>query len=242
MRVNIFKFVFFSIIICFFEYTKNELCLERNIINFRNNRVLAYADNQFDLNEFYQSTLSLANQINNYNDDNEEIIYIRNAIDSHIKEHEENNTLPDLNSLDKRTKKLIIKLRKELEEVKNELYNIGNSEITKTDENNSVSEGEDYNQLENEVNSLETEHNQVYLSSNTRFENKKKLNKMLKGLIVRGILIVLISLGILIPGWTQIPFIILGIGVSIETIIKCYQYFKLLFKVYKIPNILKKLR
>ncbi|CDU16368.1 hypothetical protein YYC_05064 [Plasmodium yoelii 17X] len=252
MRVNILKFVFFSIIICFFEYTKNELCLERNIINFRNNRILAYADNQFDLNEFYQSTLSLANQLNDYNDDNEEIKFLRNAIDSHIKKHEENNTLPDINSLDKRTKKLILKLRKELEEVKKELDNIGDSEITikqildkritKTDENNSVSEGENYNQLENEVNSLETEYNQVDLSSNNHFENKKKLNKMLKGLIVRGLLMILLSFAVLLSGWMQIPFAIIGIAVSIETFVRCYQYVKLFFKVYKMPNILKKLR
>ncbi|CXH16340.1 Protein of unknown function (DUF2031), putative, partial [Plasmodium berghei] len=64
MRVSILKYVFFSIIICSFEYAKNELYLvndrsiflEMNLINFRNNRVLAYADNEFDLYDFYQST------------------------------------------------------------------------------------------------------------------------------------------------------------------------------------------
>ncbi|CDS44096.1 fam-b protein [Plasmodium yoelii] len=260
MRVNIFKFVFFSIIICFFEYIKNELyyanertiCFERNIINFRNNRTLAYADNQLNLNDFYQSTLSLANKLNDYNDDNEEIIYIRSAIDSHIKMHKENTKLPDINSLDKRTKKIIRKLQKELEEVKKELDNIGDSEITikqirdkritKTYENNSVSEGEYYNQLENEVNFVETKHNQVYLSSNNHFENKQKLNKMLKGLIVRGLLMTLLSLAVLLSGWIQIPFAIIGVVLSIETFVKCYRYIKLFFKVSKMENILKKLR
>ncbi|CDU16358.1 hypothetical protein YYC_05049 [Plasmodium yoelii 17X] len=49
MRVNILKYVLFTIVICSFEYAKNELyyvnerstCLERNVINFRNNRILA---------------------------------------------------------------------------------------------------------------------------------------------------------------------------------------------------------
>ncbi|SBW38096.1 Protein of unknown function (DUF2031), putative, partial [Plasmodium berghei] len=71
MRVSILKYVLFSIVICSFEYSKNELYfvndrgiwLERNVINFRNNRILSYADNEFDLNGFYQSTLNLANQL-----------------------------------------------------------------------------------------------------------------------------------------------------------------------------------
>ncbi|ETB57312.1 hypothetical protein YYC_04820 [Plasmodium yoelii 17X] len=64
MRVSILKFVFFSIIICFFEYAQNELYyvnerkiyLERNIPNFRNNKILADADNQLDLNSAYNKT------------------------------------------------------------------------------------------------------------------------------------------------------------------------------------------
>ncbi|VTZ71642.1 fam-b protein [Plasmodium yoelii] len=174
MRVNILKYVFFSIIICFFEYGKNELylvnertiCFERNITNFRNNRILADADNQFNLNDFYQSSLSLANQFNECNDydDDEKMIFLRNTIDSHIKEHKENNTLPDLNNVDKKTKKIIRKLQKELEEVKKELDNKRNNEIeiqpiqdktiTKKDENNSVSKDENSTELENEGNSL----------------------------------------------------------------------------------------
>ncbi|SCL82368.1 Protein of unknown function (DUF2031), putative, partial [Plasmodium berghei] len=56
MRVSILKYVLFSIVICSFEYSKNELCFvndrgiwfERNVINFRNNRTIADADNEFD--------------------------------------------------------------------------------------------------------------------------------------------------------------------------------------------------
>ncbi|VEV54907.1 Plasmodium exported protein, unknown function, partial [Plasmodium vinckei vinckei] len=81
MKANILNCVFFSIIICFFEYAKKELYfinerkiyLERNIINFKNNRILADAYKQFDLNNFYESTLNLANQFNDYNDDDEDI-------------------------------------------------------------------------------------------------------------------------------------------------------------------------
>ncbi|CDU17387.1 fam-b protein [Plasmodium yoelii] len=173
MRVSILKFVFFSIIICFFKYAKNELYFinerniyhERNIIQLRSIRILADVDNQFDLNDFYQSTLSLANQFNDYDNDDEEMISIRNIIDSHIKKHKENNTLPDLNNVDKRTKKLIHGLHKEIEEFKKELDNKGDNElaiqpihdkiIIKKDENSSVSEHEDFKQLKNSENILE---------------------------------------------------------------------------------------
>ncbi|SCL88449.1 Protein of unknown function (DUF2031), putative, partial [Plasmodium chabaudi chabaudi] len=114
MRVNILKYAFFSIIICSFEYAENELYfmnerniyLERNIINLINNRILADADNQFDLYDFYESTSSIANQFSDFDHD-EEMIRLRNIIDSHIKKHKENNTLPNLNNADKKTKKLI---------------------------------------------------------------------------------------------------------------------------------------
>ncbi|EUD69705.1 hypothetical protein YYG_05041 [Plasmodium vinckei petteri] len=138
MKVNILKFVFFSIIICSFEYAQNELYfingrniyLERNIINFKNNRILVDADKEFDLNNFYESTFSLVNQLNDCNDDDEEITNLRNAIDSHIKNHKENNTLPNINNLDGKTKKLIHKIQKELNEVKKELDNKGNGELS----------------------------------------------------------------------------------------------------------------
>ncbi|SCL84972.1 Protein of unknown function (DUF2031), putative [Plasmodium chabaudi adami] len=80
MRANILNFVFFSIIICSFEYAKNilhfinesSICLERDIINLENNRILAGAENQFDLNNFYGSNLTLADQLNDYKDDYED--------------------------------------------------------------------------------------------------------------------------------------------------------------------------
>ncbi|VTZ79814.1 fam-b protein [Plasmodium yoelii] len=204
MRISILKFVFFSIIICSFEYAKNELYFinkrnvyhERNITNFRNNRILADADNQFDLNDFYQSTLSLANQFNEYDDyvDDEEMSFIRNAIDSHIKKHIKSNTLPDLNNVDKKTKKLINELRTELKELKKDLDNKTNSEmgiqpiqdkrITKKYGNISVSEHEDFKQLENEGNFLESEddnfedeYNKIKSKDNFK---KLKANKYIK--------------------------------------------------------------
>ncbi|VEV55374.1 Plasmodium exported protein, unknown function [Plasmodium vinckei vinckei] len=80
-------------------------------------KILSDADNQFDLNNFYQSTVSLANQFNAYNDD-EEIINLRNIINSHVKNYKESNTTPNLNNLDGKTKKLIHKIQKELNEAK----------------------------------------------------------------------------------------------------------------------------
>ncbi|KEG00564.1 hypothetical protein YYE_04748 [Plasmodium vinckei vinckei] len=138
MKVNILNFVLFSIIICSFEYAKKELYfinerkiyLERNIINFKNNRILADADKQFNLNNFYESTLSLANKFNDYNDDDEDIIYLRNIIDSHVKKYKESNTTPNLNNLDGKTKKLIHKIQKELNEAKKELDNERNGELS----------------------------------------------------------------------------------------------------------------
>ncbi|CAD2112704.1 Plasmodium exported protein, unknown function [Plasmodium vinckei petteri] len=108
---------------------ERSIYLGRDIIKFKNNRILANVDNQFDLNNFYESTFSFANQFNDYNYDEEEITNIRNAIDSHIKEHKENNTLPNLNNVDKKTKKLIYELQKELEYVKKEIDNIRNNEL-----------------------------------------------------------------------------------------------------------------
>ncbi|CAD2096378.1 Plasmodium exported protein, unknown function [Plasmodium vinckei brucechwatti] len=172
MKANILNFVFFSIIICFFGYGKNELyfinkrsiCLERNVTNFRNNRELSDVDNQFDLNDFYQSTFSLVNQLNDCNDDDEEITNLRNAIDSHIKNHKENNTLPNLNNLDGKTKKLIYKIQKELNEAKKELDNIGNDELSiqpiqdkrviKKNENNFEIDNNKFNNEYNEIKSI----------------------------------------------------------------------------------------
>ncbi|ETB60535.1 hypothetical protein YYC_02800 [Plasmodium yoelii 17X] len=226
MRISILKFVFFSIIICSFEYAKNELyfvnersiCLERNITKFRNNRILADVDNQFDLNDFYQSTLSLVDQFNDCNDD-EEITNLRNIIDSQIKKHKESNTLPDLNNVDKKTKKLIHGLHKEIEEFKKELDNKGDNElaiqpihdkiIIKKDENSSVSEHEDFKQLESFEKKLRTQKKKFkleyyriklskkYMELKINNKLKKKEEKLLKGLIVFSIITVLsmIALG-----------------------------------------------
>ncbi|CDU85274.1 hypothetical protein YYC_02855 [Plasmodium yoelii 17X] len=170
MRVNILKYVLFSIVICSFEYSKNELYfvnerdiyLERNITNFRNNRILADVDNQFDLNEFYQSTLSLASQLSDCIEGNKEIAHLQSIIDLHIKKHKESNTSLDLKNVDSKTKQLINELRKELEEVKKQIANKMNGElaihpihdkkIVKKDENSFVSECKDFKQLENNGN------------------------------------------------------------------------------------------
>ncbi|SCL86093.1 Protein of unknown function (DUF2031), putative [Plasmodium chabaudi adami] len=172
MGVNILNFVFFSII-CFFGYGKNELYfinerniyLERNIINFRNNRILADADIQFDLNNFYQSTLSLAYQFNGYKDDDKEITNLRNIIDSHLEKYKENNALPNLNKVDKKTRRLIHELQKNLNEAKKEFDNKRNSElaiqlihdkkIIKKYKNISVSKHENLKQLETEDDDFE---------------------------------------------------------------------------------------
>ncbi|CAD2092335.1 Plasmodium exported protein, unknown function [Plasmodium vinckei brucechwatti] len=194
MKANIFNFVFFSIIICFFGYGRNELyfinersiCLERNIINFRNNRILADVENQFDLNNFYQSTLSLANQLNDCNDDDEEIKNLQNIIDSHITKHKENNALPNLNNVDKKTKKLILKLRKELNEAKKELDNKSNCElaiqlihdkrIIKKYENSSILEQKNFKQLENYENIFETDDDEYYDKYNDKYNEIKSSN------------------------------------------------------------------
>ncbi|WBY55827.1 fam-b protein [Plasmodium yoelii yoelii] len=222
MRVNILKYVLFSIIICFFEYGKNEIWHERNIIKFRSNRILGDVEKEFDLNDFYESTFSLTKQLN------------------------EQSTLPDLNKLDKRTKKLIYKIREELKEVKKEIDNMGDSGITtkvienkrirKKDENNYVSEGEDYNQLKNEVNFLEREYRQPNLSSVNTYKNKRKINELYEGLKLRSILLVFLSLVIIISGTVPIAFTVLCSVVSFETFIRSCQYIKLIMKVYKKPK------
>ncbi|EAA15180.1 hypothetical protein [Plasmodium yoelii yoelii] len=178
--------------------------LERNVINFRNNRILSDADNHFDLNEFYQSTLNLANQFNEYNDDDKEIVYIRNAINSHIKKCKESNTLLNLKNVDIKAKKIINKFRKELEKLTKELDNKINDElgiqsihdkiIIKKDENSSVSKHEDFKQFEND------KYNEITSSSNYK---KLKTNRNLKKKVIKCILACLASIVIVlavIPG------------------------------------------
>ncbi|CAD2094952.1 fam-b protein [Plasmodium vinckei] len=207
MKVNNLKFVFFSIIICSFEYAQNELYfinerniyIERNIINFKNNRILADADKQFDLNNFYESTLSLANQFIDYIDDDEKITNLRNIIDSRIKKNKEKNTLPNLNNVDEKTKNLIYELQKELEEVKKELDNIRNDKIPTqpiqnkriiiNGESASVSEHESISQLENEGNLLDSEHNEVGSSSKNKLKNNSEMKKIVNNFFMKALLL-----------------------------------------------------
>lgn len=113
--------------------------------------------------------MSLVDQFNEYNSDFEEITYNRNIIDSHIKKHKENNTLPDLNIVDKEAKKLINELRAEIEEVKKAIDNKMNGEleiqpmhdkkIIKKDENSSVSEREGFKKSKSFEKQLRTVNN-----------------------------------------------------------------------------------
>ncbi|SCM06076.1 fam-b protein [Plasmodium chabaudi chabaudi] len=195
MRTRILEYAFFSIIICFFEYNKNELyCVnerskyfERNIINFRNNRILADLDKQFDLNNFYESTWSLANQFSDYIDD-KEITHLRNAIDSHVKKHEEKNALPNLNNVDNKTKKLIHELRKELEEVKKKLYNKRNGELEIQPIENKRIIKKDGNILEIKCDHFKYEYNEIISNNNyEELKNNRKLKKAEKKLIMGGL-------------------------------------------------------
>ncbi|CAD2085929.1 fam-b protein [Plasmodium vinckei brucechwatti] len=188
MRVGILKFVLFSIIICSFEYGRNRLYfvnertvyLERNVINFINNRILADADNQFDLNNFYESTLSLANQFSDYIDDDDEIKNLRNAIDSRIKKHKGSNISPNLNNVDEKTKNLIYELQKELEEVKKKLDNIKNGELA-------IQLMHDKRITRNDENILgdKNEYNEITSSNNYKeFQINRKLKKSEKKIVV----------------------------------------------------------
>ncbi|CAD2097707.1 fam-b protein [Plasmodium vinckei lentum] len=197
MIVSILKFVLFSIIICSYEYAQNELYfinerniyIERNIINFKNNRILADRDNQFDLYDFYESNLSLANQFSDYIDDDEEITNLRNVIDSHIKNHKESNTLPNLNNVDGKTKKLIYELQKELEEVKTELDNIRNGEIPiqPIQEKGIIGMDENISVLHNEESISEKRRKEV---NNTKILEKEHMKLFKQLLLVVGILVI----------------------------------------------------
>ncbi|SCL82953.1 fam-b protein [Plasmodium chabaudi adami] len=255
MRANILNFVFFSIIICSFEYAENELYfmnerniyLERNIINLINNRILSDADNQFDLYDFYQSASSIANQFSDCDHD-EEMIRLRNIIDSHIRKHKENNTLLNLNNADKKTKKLIYELQKELEETKKEIDNIRINELAiqpmqdkrviKRDGNISVSEHEDFKQLENSENILETEYDHFeyeyneIISSNSykKLKIDKKINRLCRNVIKRSILLVA-SCFMAIPAGGQLVLLLL-IPNAVSIVYNCQKFVKLCFKSF----------
>ncbi|SCL85520.1 fam-b protein [Plasmodium chabaudi chabaudi] len=258
MRVNILNSVFFSII-WFFGYGKNilhfinesSICLERDIINLENNRILAGADNQFDLNNFYGSTLTLADQLNDYKDDYEDdddevIKKIQNIIDSHREKDKRSNTLPNLNNVDKKTKKLIHELRTELDEVKKELDNIKNNKlaiqpiqdkrIVNRREVASVSNYEGLNGSEYLRVITANEQNAVNTTADDKLKNIRELNRKRKGLYVRAGILIIMGGVILIPGvniWAFLPIIV---GATAETLFRCYQFYKLGSKIYKIPK------
>ncbi|SCL92937.1 fam-b protein [Plasmodium chabaudi chabaudi] len=261
MRISILNFVFFSIIICSFEYAKNILhfinesnvYLERNIINLENNRILANADNQFDLNNFYESTLTLADQFNDYkdnyeddDDDDEVIKKIQNIIDSHREKDKRNNTLPNLNNVDKKTKKLIHELRTELDGVKKELDNIKNNKlaiqpiqdkrIVNRREVTSVSNHEGHNGSEYLRVITANEQNAVNTTAYDKLINIRKLNKKRKGLYVRAGILIALSILVHVPGINLWVMGTLIVGLSAETLFRCYQFRKLGLKIYKAPK------
>ncbi|CAD2099619.1 fam-b protein [Plasmodium vinckei lentum] len=221
-------------------YYVNErsIYLERNIINFKNNRILADRHNQFDLNNFYESTLSLANQFNDYIDDDEEITNLRNIIDSRIKKNKESNTLPNLNNVDEKTKKLIYELQKELEEVKKELDNIRNDKIPTqpiqnkriitNGERTSVSEHESISQLENEGNLLDSEHNEVGSSSKNKLKNNSEMKKMVINFIKKGLLLSAAFFALLIS--PALSFFILIMPNLFDITKNIWKFIKLQFK------------
>ncbi|CXH20034.1 fam-b protein [Plasmodium berghei] len=246
MRVSILKYVIFSIIIFSFEYAKNELYfvndrgiyLERNVINFRNNRILAYADNKFDLNEFYQSTLSLASQLGDCVEGNKEITHLRNIIDSHIKKHKGSSTSLDFKNVDNKTKKIINKLRKELEELKKQIADKTNGElaiqpildkkIIKKDGNSSVSEHENFKQLEN------NENNKIE-SSNCHMKSKltKKIKKEENKFILSCLAYVAVGFPVIIGG---LPLMILLIPCFVSTYYSICKLNKCKSKLKKISK------
>ncbi|CAD2105719.1 hypothetical protein YYG_01144 [Plasmodium vinckei petteri] len=253
MIIKILKYVLFSIIVCSFEYAENELhfvnersiYLERGIIKFKNNRILADTDNQFDLNNFYESTLSLANQFSDYigDDDDEEMIRLRNIIDSNITKHKECNTLPNLNNVDKKTKKLIHELQKEIKEAKKELGNIRNNELTiqpiqdkiiiKKDENIHVSEHKDFKQLENSENivkienyNFEDEYNEI-ISSDIYKEIKiaKKSKKEIKKIIMNWVILMIgCVIGIVSASWYFLILCIPQMVSMVKSYFKGHKY------------------
>ncbi|SCL96739.1 Protein of unknown function (DUF2031), putative [Plasmodium chabaudi adami] len=230
MSVSILKFVLFSIIICSFGCGKNELYfisernihLERNVINFKNNRILADADNQFDLNDFYQSTLSLANQFNDYNDDDEEMIRLRNIINSHMTKHKESNTLPNLNNVDKKTKKLIHKIQKEINEARKELDNKRNDEL-------SIQPVQDKRIIKIHENILETDNDKflneyIKISSNNcykKFKKNSEYKKSKKYIIIKMMLLIIAFFAIIASG--QLAFLIIYPICAPSIFLSCWE-------------------
>ncbi|VEV57129.1 fam-b protein [Plasmodium vinckei vinckei] len=244
MRASILKYVLFSIIICSFEYSQNRLYfvnerniyLEKNITKFGNNRGLADVDNQFDLNNFYESTLSLANQLNDCNND-KEMACLRNMIDSHVQNHRESNTLPNLNNVDEETKKVIHELQKELEKVKKELdkkedkelvtQTIQNKKIIKNDENVSESKHEYFKKSKIKGKMLKGIHNLLSSSDNNELNINSEIKKIRKKIFVKIMLLFGFSLAFIITGGLLVPIIIL---ISLTA----YDIFKKMKKLSKL--------
>ncbi|KEG02410.1 fam-b protein [Plasmodium vinckei vinckei] len=250
MKANILNFVLFSIVICSFEYAPKELYyvnersiyLERNIIYFRNNRILADPYKKFDFNDFYKSSLGSGYQFDGYNDD-EEITNLRNIIDSHITKHKESNKTPNLNNMDDETKKLIYELRKDIEEIKKEINNkrngkpeaqsIENKKLAKKCKNNPVSKDANFEELENEQN------DEIVSRSDNKLETDPETRKSIKKLVKRGLVLAALSLGFIISGGLTIPFIVIVTLLSFDTIKKLLRYTKSELKNPKIFKILK---
>ncbi|CAD2083906.1 fam-b protein [Plasmodium vinckei brucechwatti] len=232
------------------HFVNESIYLERNAINFRNTRMLADVDNQFDLNELYQSTLSLTNEFNDWNDYNKEMTNLYNIIDLHVKKHKENNTLLNLNNVDEKKKKLFYELRKEIEKAQKEFENIRSGElailpiqnkrITKKDENISVLECKDFKQFENEGKLLEAnndkfegEYNEIISKNNYKeYKHNKKFKKMLKK-IFRILRMATIFLAIILSGGLIIPFILLITRGSFDESMKRWEFYELYTKKSK---------
>ncbi|VTZ75036.1 fam-b protein [Plasmodium yoelii] len=238
MRVSILKYALFSIFICSFEYGKNELCLERNIINIRNNRILSDGDNQFNLHEFYESTSSVENQVNDHDNDDEKNISIRNTVDSHVKKNKKSKKSLYSKNVDKKRKKLIhghhkeikeIEEIEEIEETEKEIDNTNNNKLAIVPiENNSVSE-----ELENEGNIVVSEHYEINSSIEDELNDKLELNKMVNGLITKVVFLNMLVFALSVNEWIEIGLIIMSVALSFEIFFRFYQYLKLRFKVYK---------
>ncbi|VEV54739.1 fam-b protein [Plasmodium vinckei vinckei] len=254
MITSILKYVLLSIMICSFEYTQNELYyanersiyLQSSVINFRNNRTLADADNQFDLNHFYESALDFVNVYNAYNDDDKEMACLLNMINSHVNKNKENNTLPNLNNISEEAKKLIYELQNELEEAKKELENLRNGKleiqpiqdknITEQDEYNSVSEHEGIKQLENEENFLEIKGDNFedkyceIISSNNykKIKTNQKLIESGRKCIMASLTYIVSCILYISAGWSG--FTIMHVPYIASIFIKWYKFIKLEIK------------
>ncbi|EAA16091.1 fam-b protein [Plasmodium yoelii] len=245
MRVSTLKYVLFSIIICSFEYGKNELyyvnertiCFERNIINFSNNRILADGDSQFNLHEFYESTSSVENQVNDHDNDDEKNISIRNTVDSHVKKNKKSKKSLYSKNVDKKRKNLIHGHHKEIEEIEEtekEIDNTNNNKLAIVPiENNSVSEEEDFEELENEGNIVVSEDYEINSSIEDELNDKLELNKMVNGLITKVVFLNMLVFALSVNEWIEIGLIIMSVALSFEIFYRFYQYLKLRFKVYK---------